>query len=102
MKTGTINTGVRIMSGVIRELSDRDRLVQAMNLRPSDDTIRRLAEFDLNASLIARLEVRKEFIEDKIRDANRSSRMSMDRLDLEDDLIVVETELEKLRTVKNT
>jgi len=102
MKTGTIKTGVRIMSGVVRELSDRDRLVQAMNLRPSDDTIRRLAEFDLNASLIARLEVRKEFIEDKIRDADRSSRMSMDRLDLEDDLITVETELERLRTVKNT
>ena len=102
MKTGTIKTGVRIMSGVVRELSDRDRLVQAMNLRPSDDTIRRLAEFDLQAQLIIRMEMRREFILGKIRDADRSSRMSMDRLDLEDDLIVVETELERLRTVKNT
>ena len=102
MKTGAItNTGVRIMSGVVRELSDRDRLVQAMNLRPSDDTIRRLAEFDLNAkmvsnvearqemdmfadrlrlSLVTKLQIRKQFILCKIRDADRNIQERLEEL----------------------
>ena len=56
----------------------------------------------LAASLGARLKLRREFILGKIEDASRSSRSSMDLIDFEEDLRVIEIEIEKLRTVKNT
>ena len=70
-------------------------------MKENDESERSAAEEQLRASLLTRLRNRREFILGKIEDASRSSRGSDDLIEFESDLIFVETELEKLRTIKN-